>query len=651
MKSDVMHQQGFGIKRETKLLLLAFCIFTIIAFYFLNTSQVSGYEVSIYQGTSPVFWIYVFMLMIIGIFLIARKAFSGVQSDYWLLGFFLLIFMNFCICSLSFLRGYYLYNPIDPGAHIGITGDILETGYTGISNIYPAIHILVAQLAMQLHTDPTTLAKIVPAFLSCIYILNIYLLSSVFCADMKYRLIVIICSVPLLFSFFHTGLYPQGFAFFLLPLVFYLYFKSWNSDWKTYKLLFIIVLLIIPISHPHTAIVLLIFLLIVESIRAVHLKKSYVNKKITFENFLFIPIILAIVEFIFWISRFSDFAGKISYVDTKFLKGSITPPQLMKAQKSIDLLDFNSLIELFLKSYAHLVIFGLLSLFSIFLIFKLYKSKQISIISVPVVLAIWILFSEIFSVFFFIVVQTQVPTRVIAADNMLLLSPLLIGFLLYYLFEKKIQAASIIKFFSILLIIGLVASIGIFSLYRSPWVFQPNWQSTKYDNAGTAWLLTNRYPGYIWNGLSTIHTDFEIILGHERYLSNPDTMEITARIGYYGYEDVPSHFDFTQYLPHEHKMNPGTKSNTVGESIFAMKDIRLYGSKFYREYYYLRYWGITERGKIVSLDEALKKKHIFSHSEIGRWDFDPVDFIIIENDPTLQRVYANGEFTTYYIDI
>ena len=123
-------------------------------------------------------WIAVIISGIVGLSIIVMH-FSNpgsIENNFWRYGL-LLIFLVYVIClGLFIIRGYYMWCMIgDPATHIGWINQILSTGYTPPSLIYPALHIFLSEISLFTTLSPVSLHKIIPLFFCLICIVFFYM--------------------------------------------------------------------------------------------------------------------------------------------------------------------------------------------------------------------------------------------------------------------------------------------------------------------------------------------------------------------------------------------------------------------------------------------------------------------------------------------
>ena len=139
------------------------------------------------------------------------------------------------------------------------------------------------------------------------------------------------------------------------------------------------------------------------------------------------------------------------------------------------------------------------------------------------------------------------------------------------------------------LILTSSSAIGVFCLYRSPWILQPNWQITYADISGSHWA--SHYAA-------------------ESKMAFSEMGWIQA----YVQTEMPDHFGY-----HEHEI--------LGESL-KQDTIILLGKRF----------------KLASDDPVLSKKGMICPSIMARQGFNKEDFEKLNEDRSVNRLYYNGEF-------
>jgi hypothetical protein len=464
---------------------LAVFSFTLIflALILIKNSPANGYELSIYTVT-PFIWILLVVIIVCGILISTDQMFSKNVNDFWIVGFFIILFSVFIIVSIHALRGYYMYGFGDVPTHLSEANQIIYSGHLfhGITdNFYPIIHILIAEIVIATNISTLNVGKYLAPVFTIFYMVSIYLLSNIVMPRREHIIIASIGSGILFFSYYHVMPYPQVLSALVLPFVFYLYFRSKKYVCEANKITLIILIFLITFFHPLSLIMCIAFLVTVELTLLISNKLKGVDFKMS--QFNFNLTLISITVFIFWISAFSVFRiGIQDIVSTTHGVQSYQVTQVESATSSIQLFD---MMILALKRYGENAIYGLLSLIGGTLVIRRLKN-EVNCLCYIFQLFIWFTVSGILLIMMFAGIHQIYINRVLDSFYALLVSPLLAGFALIELLRKfkyrRILIRSLLTF---------TLLISIFGAYNSPWISQPSWHITLQDINGAVWLSEN----------------------------------------------------------------------------------------------------------------------------------------------------------------
>ena len=587
-----MKKKFFEIKEKTygkvilKFLAILSFIFILITIILIDiNSPAKGYEISIYSSLPKLIWIFLISSIVIGIGIICHQSFTRSKNNFWFLGFLILITVNFIILSLQFFRGYYIYSYSDPIAHLFRTSSIVSKGYFW-DNYYPITHIIGAVLIEVCNLLPETVIKYLPVMFTILSIIFTYLLSTVIFSKKGYVMLSAAAGTVLLFSYYHLSVYPHGLSLLAFPLLFYLFFKSSNTQSLNMKIALLVVLFLFPFFHPTPQVIIVFCLIVSVIINWIWVKRSHLEEEVN--NITFNPALISLATFFLWISYFSVFETTAKFL-FKWTYGEL--PILLRSPEiqPVAELELKRQIEILIKMYGHNMIFIALSLIAL-LITTIYffkrKRESMNIFNISILFVT----SSVVYFFLFLNIAYLPWGRMLGANVGIWATPLLVGFVLYETFKKYIKTGIIIS----LTILSIAFIISIFSIYRSPWIYQPSWQVTQMDIKGSNWLNLNKnsefqYAPMGWTG------------------------------GYYHwYYHLPGNFGYPEY-------------KSIGSYIPR-----------------ITYIALTERFKQASSDPDLKKQLLMS-PDLARTDFNIEDFDMLEQDLSVNKLYSNEEFNVFLV--
>lgn len=578
----------------------ASCICFLLIFVALllidRYSPATGYELSIYESLPATMWFCLFAALAGGTGIVVHQAFAERKSRYWLLGFFVLIFGISIILLLPIIRGYYLYGAMDTISHTRWASDIVVDGHFRRVNQYPITHILMAQLAEVCGAPPEAIAQITAVLFTVVFMLFSYLLASSV-MPRKGQALLSAAATALFFNYYHVCVYPQAMSIMALPLVFYLYFKGFEKGSLPFRIAFVIVLLLFPYFHPAPAAALIACLLGAELAKVMwRVRRAAISSpanelvdRITFE-----PTLISSIAFLTWISSFGIFTRTI-WNTLGWLTGEIESlPRVMEVE---DLFQRQGLgvaqqIVLALKLYGDNFIFLALSSIALLIIAWRFLHRQdevrnLSILSMPFVVSgpIWVL----------IFAATLLVTlgRLLGANIMMWATPVFAAFALFEIFGRWKKAGAVV-------ITGVLLSasvLGVLGVYHSPYTLQTNWQITRQDADGSEWFKDHvRLPfsrGFVSLGVASL---------------------LPGRL------TVPEHFG---YADHE----------TLGEAVELPVELDIFVL-------------LTEGFKLSTTDASLPPTMISPWAALR---FTHTDFQHLEQDPSVSKLYSNGEFDVFNV--
>jgi len=563
---------------------LSFIFITAALILIRNHSPAVGYEISIYSALPSSVWILLILAIFCGISIVVYCSFKS--KSFWIVGFFSLILVNFITLSLQFFRGYFVYGLSDPLGHLERTYSIVSAGFFG-NNFYPVVHVLGAILVEVCNIVPETVIKIIPIIFTILFMLFTYLLASVVSYKREHAILAAaVGSVPL-FSYYHLTVYPHGLSILTFPLLFYLYFKVLKTPSFSSKMALIVVLLLFPFFHPVIESILILCLVIVGLVIA-GAKQIQIGQLHSFiEHTTMESALISIIAFFTWISYFAAFGISIQRISSWIGGEAPVIARATEVQHTLNRSIWQG-IELLFKMYGHNIVFFACSLIALILIVKRILQRQAEIIN-------FLIFSVIFIVctlaYFFVSMALGLITwgRFLGANIGTFAIPVFASFALYQIRNPKRFKLGVLM---VVLILTMSSAVGIFSIYRSPWIYQTNWQITRMDISGSSWLNIHSVEGF----------DYEP-MGWQGVYRDPY---------------IPEHFGNPEYV----SVGMFVKENT--------------------------YLVITERFKQVSLNSALKG-WINMPWYFARPGFDKGDFARVRMDPSANELYSNGEFEVLLI--
>jgi hypothetical protein len=242
-------------------------------------------------------------------------------------------------------------------------------------------------------------------------------------------------------------------------------------------------------------------------------------------------------------------------------------------------------------------------------------------------LSLFMMIGEVLQILLFQTLGWMGFTRLVRLDNILFLTPIFVGFLLYQAYEqfKNKPKRNIIILTLISILIATMWASSFFTHYQSSLINLPNPMLTRHEMYANEWLIEYKKAGIYWNGLAYTHVYPYINLGF--HLSdNCENIITSQNRGFSQWRlDIPPHFGYPDVLS-----LGAASSQAVGSDALYMVDT-------------IRYWKTIENKDIM--DKLVSSFHLL------QLDINKDDMARLLQDRTVDKLYSNGEADIYYIKI
>lgn len=579
-----------------KLILIIQFIFIIVILLNISSSEVQGYESSVYYGKN----IELISLVLIACFnfiLISHSILSknGTFSRAMILSYALSFLMiGFIILIFPIIKGYSFYPMGDGPTYLGRILDMLWTGQIPDNLAYPMMHILGSEISLIANTSAMNVIQFLPLIFSLFSLLLLFAIARI-CFNNIEKIILI--GVIGFFIIVTINPFPNNIASIFLLLIIFLLFLQIRKYTASNSILLILIFISLPLWHPFIAMIVIITLIIIGIIIQIKRKSTNLSNRRISNSLISLPLISAIV-LMFWlwvhlwfwnyhvgnvvrwlfIDGFGNL-GRFSQVMSLFAEYSINPITTLLAVYSLSLI----------------FIIVALVISSIFLFEFLRKQDNnlgLTIISLLVIFLVVIGALVIF------IPTAGGPDRIIYLTG--LLTPIFIGIMIFTIINNKRKSTSYIYSIVIILILILIINSSC-AIHPSKYSNLPNLQVTSDEIQGTIWLVNNMNHTYQWK------------CNHERFFRIADMiMGVNYTINnnldiYEGYKPE-DHFGYDKYPSLKYLYN-----NT--------------------------YLIIEEYDYYLFLE-------LYTNSD----KFWLNDFYQIRNDPFVSQIYMNEEYISYFIE-
>lgn len=573
-----------------------------ISLIYAHEMPASGYEPSIYASTPAILWISIIVALICGVAIVIYAIYHKLEnSKTWLIGLLLILMFYIVSVSIYLIRGYYMWAAGgDASTHILFVRQIIDTGHISSALIYPATHILTVQLFSLTGIGPISLVKLIPIYFSLVYILVFYILARSILTNKGQILLATIAGCIFLSGY--PNFTPNYLANCLFPLFIFILIKLLDVKTLNWVVISFIIAFVYPIFHiipTFTAIIMIAAFLL----SAWVYKLLRTGKKI--EQYIYSLLLIALLIWsMLWITSFNiwDFTiakayNLIAWGGTSYLKDMNT--QVTQAQS----LGYN-VMEYILKQEGNFIVLILITILISPFVWKALRERKSD--------ALLLLYTAIAS----IGVTTMVlfllnigfsPLRLLFYIS--LICALFVGYALFAFINKarsfRLKPVRYLTMGLAIIVIVALFMNGLSILYPSPYTIQQNLQTTKEEVYGMGQLLQDR----------NLNADI-----------------LSTNLAYYR---------FAHLLLSSEEL----KVQKIPESLIATKNTPFHfgydnNTMFAAAYPGDAYLIVTQRDRSVYTD-------IFP--EMAKWRFTADDFNRLPGDESLSKIYASGEFDTYYV--
>jgi len=592
------------VKVERLLTALAFIFLTCALVVIAKTEAATGYEISIYAAYPVYFWFFLIAAFTIGILILVIHAFSSNESKWWLAGLAIVLLSISIILLLSYLRGYYGYDPTDTAGVLTYSRDIELSGHSWAGDFYPALHILAVTLSGISGIPLNIIMLILPVLFSILFIPSVFLLAKSLGLNHKACLLSIAFAAPPFFGEQVLAL-PRVLAFTFFPLFLCLVLMSWKVIRSPYTILLFLVVSFQIILHPINGGLLIIFILIILyiAVRIYHrmsLKMGLVRDVIPYISIMHFSIMIIVITVMWyaWLSQFQflhTFVSNLISVSS-WLGSQSAVIQDWAGKAQLTMADISAI---FLKQHAHNFLYLALAFMAVVYLARKYKSRLPIESGLVFLMAVLVILFSVLTILAFVSPIRIEYWRVLPYA----LLPAMILAAWFFITVRSVKFKWLaVSGASALIIVGIV--VGTFNIYPSPWVEGNNAQITHTITSGVSWF--SMYQDRV-SPIDCIGLGMDRVTGSVTgYAQMPQNIHDT-----FGYEIAP-HLGYDKYVRY-------------GEA---------YSEDHYLTLPAMAYVQYTER--------------IPDHPSIWRWTTEELNQL--HNDSSLSLIYGNSGFEVFYVE-
>jgi len=468
-------------------------IYAIICLFFINLALITisqiptttSYEISIFSAYPIYVWIFFFIALALGIFII----FSSSKKKWKVFGISINVFLTNIFVLLPFLRNYILYGRADVISHLSYINDLIATKEIVFSNFYPFSHLFVTNFHYFTNVNVNTIILIIPAIFFVIYILGLYLFTREITSNKSEALLVLVLGCVLIFSYYTTMFLPTQLSFSLIPLILFLLFRSKkiNRNNVGYSILFLVFLMIMPFFHPLTSINLIILFVVVGC--ALLITWMIGGRSIFETKNLLNPLLLLAISFFTWISSKTIFNRNVIRM-YDWLVNEIGTPTIDSYTSVLSFSSINivEIIQKMFLSHGVELVYVCSALIGLgYFVNKAFKERKLDYNIVLFILG-FIAFTFLSAVFLFGAYGISNPLREFV--YVLFFATMISGIFFYRISHNNGIIKRNYKYFLIIFVVSCSA-LGLYSSYYSISSGETNLQVTNAEFTGMNWFFSN----------------------------------------------------------------------------------------------------------------------------------------------------------------
>lgn len=491
----------------------------------------SGYETSVYDNLTPLFWFGFIYSFIIGTVIIFHYLNSHRSRFLLFVGIALVVGYFATLLSLSFIRNYYLWcMQGDPATHIYYTLYIIENGSYSLKDIYPILHIFGAEAQIITGYPIEWISKFLPLFFGLLFIPFTYVLSRQFLKTDAALIALVIASTAI--GGWYLNLTPNASANLLIPIFLYIYLKCvFEKDRRWYPLLLILIFMY-PLFHILPSVALILVMITVPLTYRIFSRFIYISN-INFKH-QWIFILLLGAWTLLW--AFLSLEREINETIESLLNGTSYLKIYTSKSDSSSAMGLEGIYYI-LKVWGVWSVYIVIAFFTFVAFIFLTKGNgkkgdsRIFLLIGPL-----LGFTMIIGVLYFAYLPFS-PFRLLFYVS--LISIIVFSYLFYKMINNKKKWKKMMSNAISMIMIFVLAITIMITTYTSPITFSDNYQSTQSEVNGMGWFYDDVNPTRNITGISVVpgryallHYDpDEPIVGYPYFIRGNYTM-----LPHFGYE-------------------------------------------------------------------------------------------------------------------
>lgn len=558
------------------------------------TPPASGYEVDIYAIYPAYFWISVVGAMFVGQLLVFRSAGSERRDNGHVFGISFILVSVLALVLLPYIRGYPVYGRADVLTHLGLVSDLSEYGIEG--NIYPPTHLLLASLSEATGMEPIALINLLSVAFSFLFVGSMYFfVTHLFPERQMGRFALPFVLFPVVGGVHVTSI-PYGLSILMTPFVVYLLLKEQRTQVMSIRLMLLFSIVGIVFFHPLTAVFIVLTFVGYAAIKRVP----------TFDTSQLGPTHAASFTLLVFGGWYLNNAGiiiRFRTVTTDFLNPESGGSELASTSETVNRTGaaLTDIVRIATVEYGgEAILFGIATVLLAIVVSLWIRNRKAPDVFIFTFGCTMLLFAGLAVLFLtndFIVGfgRPLIFGKIFAAP--------LAGVFFYVMWRSDTQVGQIIATVGLSIVLLAIVSLTVVGLFSSPLIAETSQQTTQMEIDGTEWFFEHRNDELLVDEFGIRQYRFDHLHNGSESQS-PMIRRAETR--------PPDHFNYTTY-------------DTLGES-----------------YAEDRYLMLTQLGRVTYPAKFPDYR--------DQWRFTEEDFERLEYDPSVTRVYDNGEFDVYRIN-
>jgi hypothetical protein len=443
-----------------------------IAVLAVYSDPMKGYEYSIYNSTPLIFWLSIVFCQLTGILLF--YTYYGTRSRLWSVGLFQIILSNFVLMTLYVYKGFIYLERTDSLSYVGYAKDIVNLGHFPSFNFYPFASIIMSMAGEAAGQGMIAMSQFLPALFFSAYTVGILCWARTIISRPMFVTSTMLASMPIFFAWFIPTLFNETLCVLMLPLFFFILWKSMDGDAR-YKGLVALFIVFFVIGHPLVAMTVLLFLGVV-----------LINDLVTKRRIRSISPYMIAYGFVLlfgWIVFHALLVKDLRNIVEQLLGFADGFTTFGSASSQASRMGILSTIRSVLMCVADDLAFVLMGMVAAVMIFRRgWRTHPMTLVVGLFLVGGAYLMAIVFMTY------AHNPFRLINLNFIVIFTVPLVGYALYVL--RTTGRTALARVVSVVIVFALVSTV--FTAYQDPNTVFPNGSISRSEVTGSNWLVTDK---------------------------------------------------------------------------------------------------------------------------------------------------------------